>query len=476
MNTISFAKFDNFDNQPNFSSDPEPDEKTEDFSIILSNIFVTLQPPLVPVKSVVPDQKGGNFEIACEGASKQNFEAENSLDDTKLPILPEVERTPLFPPQAELSTDLPTVPTLWAGNQGIRNRLNGYKTELKPNEPFPTQNNTVLRAENNPNTEKSDLANMALIKQAQKPETLTVLPQSLRTVTESLKAVQTKSEIISPPPPITGSTIGGDNSTPADFETAKDSIDTIVLKPNFVDNKLTGFNLIPNEIQSKLGTFETSQKSSEPVEKIIDPLKQDSASRLEEIFQNLNTGEKEQPKGEIKKTENEFNVSVNFDKFLENVSKDQKTVETVQSNQADPAKIAEQINPQLLELAALTDRKNEKQTLKMRLHPAELGTVEIKLERNSSGTLNAYFQTETEGAREALTNNLDQLRDSLQNAGWQIGQMEITYGSLSSTANQHRENASRQSESVENHNLDRSSEKPDDSDQNSSNRLLSLLA
>jgi len=114
--------------------------------------------------------------------------------------------------------------------------------------------------------------------------------------------------------------------------------------------------------------------------------------------------------------------------------------------------------------------------LKLRLHPAELGAVEIKLERNNSGTLNAYFQTETDGARAALSQNLEQLRDSLQNAGFQIGQLEITNGSNSSTANQHRENHSRHSETVENYNFSRSSETPDDLESNASNRLLSLLA
>jgi flagellar hook-length control protein FliK len=350
--------------------------------------------------------------------------------------------------------------------------LNGYKTELKPGEPLLPQN--------------------------------TVSPQSFRTITESIKTGHPKSEIISPTPQITESKFGADHSNPEDFEADPDSTD-VFLKPNYVDNKLTGFDLIPNEIQSILGTFDKYLKNSESKVKIIESVKQDSASNrnfitpelnqsqniwfndqtesdikpnsgLAEISQNLNIGEKEQPKKEINLSEAENNVSVNFDKFWENSSKDQKIVETVQNNQSDPAKITEQINPHLLELAALADKKNEKQTLKMRLHPAELGTVEIKLERNSSGTLNAYFQTETEGARAALTNNLDQLRDSLQNAGWQIGQMEITNGSLSSTADHHRENRSRQSESVENYNFSRSSETPDDLEQNNSNRLLSLLA
>ncbi|MEP6901840.1 MAG: flagellar hook-length control protein FliK [Actinomycetota bacterium] len=446
MNTISFAKFGNFDNQPGFSADREPDEKTEDFSIILSNIFVALQPPVVPVKAVAPAKTGGDFKSPPELDSKPNFD--NSLDDSGSQKLPDAEHTPLFPPILENSSDIPpTLQTFRAENQGIRQRLNGYKTELKPGAPFPPQNNELFRTE---------------------------------------------------------SKFGGDDSNPQNFEFESDSTG-VFLKPKEVDNQSKGFDLRPNELQPILGTFDKYLKSSESQIKVIESgtqtsdsasnfinpeLNQSPNSRLAaqiqsetkpksgfaEIAQNLNTIEKEQPKAEIKSSDAENNYSFKFDKVLETVSKDQKTVETVQNNQSDPAKIAEQINPHLLELAALTAQKNEKQTLKMRLHPAELGTVEIILERNSSGTLNACFQTETEGARQALTKNLDQLRDSLQNAGWQIGRMEITNGSLSSTADGHRENPSRQSESVENYNFSRSSETPDDLEQNNSNRLLSLLA
>jgi hypothetical protein len=182
----------------------------------------------------------------------------------------------------------------------------------------------------------------------------------------------------------------------------------------------------------------------------------------------------EQPTAET--AENDLELAVKFDRFFENVGKQQSTTEAVKTSDLEPAKMIDQINPHLLELAAMADRKKEKQTLKLRLHPAELGTVEIRLEKNSSGTLNAYFQTETEGARQALTQNLDQLRDSLQNAGWQVGQMEISNGANSSTANQHRESNSRQSDGLENFNFGRSSDKPDAVEENSSNRLLSLLA
>ena len=138
--------------------------------------------------------------------------------------------------------------------------------------------------------------------------------------------------------------------------------------------------------------------------------------------------------------------------------------------------ILDQVKPGLLELAALTAKKNEKQAMKMRLHPAELGAVEISLERNSSGALSAHFRTESEGARQVLTNNLDQLRDSLQKSGWQVGQLDVSSNPSSSTADQNREHRSRQNDVTGDHTFDHRSEKPEELEQDSSSRLLNLRA
>jgi hypothetical protein len=91
----------------------------------------------------------------------------------------------------------------------------------------------------------------------------------------------------------------------------------------------------------------------------------------------------------------------------------------------------EQIKPALIQLAAAT-ANDGKQILKMRLHPAELGTVEIRLEKNDAGVLEAHFRTDNDAAKHFLTQGLDQLRISLQNAGWNIGKVEVTSSAFSS--------------------------------------------
>jgi hypothetical protein len=110
--------------------------------------------------------------------------------------------------------------------------------------------------------------------------------------------------------------------------------------------------------------------------------------------------------------------------------KNELAMETVRSVLPKVTAMLEQIAPKMMELAAATI-SHGKQVLKMRLHPAELGTVEITLERNEAGVLDAHLKTSNDTARDILSKGLDQLRDSLQNAGWQIGQMEISTGHFS---------------------------------------------
>ncbi len=113
-------------------------------------------------------------------------------------------------------------------------------------------------------------------------------------------------------------------------------------------------------------------------------------------------------------------------------------------------KVLEQIEPQLTQLAVFDGGMSEKKILKMRLHPAELGAVEIRLEKDANGKIEAHFQTENETTHKILSENLDRLRDSLQNAGWQIERLEITCNQFSSGERGSGENGKRQFETSEN--------------------------
>ncbi len=70
--------------------------------------------------------------------------------------------------------------------------------------------------------------------------------------------------------------------------------------------------------------------------------------------------------------------------------------------------------------------RKEPQTVRLRLRPDELGTVEIHLESaKNSGALHAKLVAENDQTRQILEQNLPHLQESLQNAGWQIERLEV---------------------------------------------------
>ncbi len=143
------------------------------------------------------------------------------------------------------------------------------------------------------------------------------------------------------------------------------------------------------------------------------------------------------------------------------------------------AALFEQIKPVVIQLAAATANEG-KQILRMRLHPAELGTVEIRLERNDAGVLEAHFKTDTEGAKHFLTQGLDALRHSLQNAGWQVGRVEISTGAFSSGDGSAQKNAGRHNETSSTGSGAKSfgpdNTRSDDPESTSADRLVNLRA
>lgn len=156
--------------------------------------------------------------------------------------------------------------------------------------------------------------------------------------------------------------------------------------------------------------------------------------------------------------------------------------ETVSQTAADAPRagtvdLTEQIKPHFFELAKAVETSGDKKILQFRLRPAEFGMIEIRLERDADGKLAAHFQTENDAVREILTENLDRLRESLQNSGWQIERLDVSVNSFGSGGQQSRENSSRQVETVENPKIfDADNEDKDESEQSSRTRLVSLRA
>ena len=123
-------------------------------------------------------------------------------------------------------------------------------------------------------------------------------------------------------------------------------------------------------------------------------------------------------------------------------------VETAAPVPTEGANVAAQIEPQVVQMIAAAIRTEKPQILKMRLNPAELGGVEIKIEKDANGKINAHFTTEKEETQKILTENIAQLRDSLQDSGWQVERVEVSCDSFSFGGNDARENSSQANENA----------------------------
>jgi len=193
--------------------------------------------------------------------------------------------------------------------------------------------------------------------------------------------------------------------------------------------------------------------------------------------QNLTQSERETPKFTAEFENRTDSSEMIFDKFVNAVAKEQRVIESNRQLSDLSAKVVEQIEPRIIEIVNSNRSEADKKVLKIKLNPEELGSVEITLERNADGKMNAYFQTESEKTRQILNENLAQLRNSLENSGLQVGNLDISNNSFSSGGNENREAFRQQFGTNENQsgatqNLDGNSDKQD----NEQNRLINLRA
>jgi hypothetical protein len=447
MNLVSFNNFS--DHQSAFLPPAEKDDRTDDFSAILQSIFVALQsanPPLTNFSDgFKPEQlvseSGQNFAV-----NNVQFSPEESFFQN-IVSLPNREKIVSFQivPNAEEFSQIsqiepeainPTTKTEPAISFSPTESLLSIPTNFQSVAKLPTMHDFLAEISGG-----KESAEISQNQSAVEVKDFEIVSMSEKKLSEAKSIEEIK-------------TISLDLADGEIFAL----LDTFVEEPEsgnsksatHLDNygRKVEINDAPENLMSKVLTTEKSE------------------AKIEDFFSPKI--EKENKLNEVEK-----NVPAVFDKIIENAA---KVIETNPKNGIEPAKITEQINPHLLELAVLVGEKDEKEILKMRLHPAELGMVEITLERDSSGVLNANFKTETAEAQQALSNGLEQLRDNLQNSGWEIGRLEITNNSNSTTDNQPRQQNQPKAEWLENFIFNHSSAQPDETEKNSPQRLLNLLA
>ncbi|MDX6385172.1 MAG: Flagellar hook-length control protein FliK [Blastocatellia bacterium] len=82
---------------------------------------------------------------------------------------------------------------------------------------------------------------------------------------------------------------------------------------------------------------------------------------------------------------------------------------------------------------------NKTRSIRLRLHPEELGEVEIQLTRNAQGKVSALLEAQRETTKQVLSQSLGQLRETLERAGVTIDRLQVKAwtGSLAGNSANH---------------------------------------
>ncbi len=174
------------------------------------------------------------------------------------------------------------------------------------------------------------------------------------------------------------------------------------------------------------------------------------SSPVRTVSSDLNPFRIERPLAKLGRTSiaNNELAGSNFQRFLSPLSNVRETESVSSNTNVIESTVFDQIEPRIIELASVLKPNEEKQLLKMRLNPAELGEVEIRIERDSSGNISAQFKTASETTRNVLIDSLGQLRESMQNSGLKVENLEVSLSSSSTNGNESRDEQSRRPEQV----------------------------
>jgi Flagellar hook-length control protein FliK len=99
-------------------------------------------------------------------------------------------------------------------------------------------------------------------------------------------------------------------------------------------------------------------------------------------------------------------------------------VRDLQSNDNSPSIQAQTIKEIITQSETLSER--QMRSFRLRLKPAELGQIDIQVNRDAQGRISAHISAESEAARGTLLRSLDELRDTLARAGLSVDKLQIS--------------------------------------------------
>jgi hypothetical protein len=89
-----------------------------------------------------------------------------------------------------------------------------------------------------------------------------------------------------------------------------------------------------------------------------------------------------------------------------------------------PPVAAQTIDPIILAAESLARR--ESRTIRINLHPQELGQIEVHLTRDAAGRVSARLSAERETTRHILADSIGNLRDTMERAGLVVDQLDVS--------------------------------------------------
>jgi flagellar hook-length control protein FliK len=118
-------------------------------------------------------------------------------------------------------------------------------------------------------------------------------------------------------------------------------------------------------------------------------------------------------------------------------------VESWPFNPETQAAVVSQVGDLLIEEMRVNTNQQQK-TITLQLHPAELGSVSVRLEWDGDG-LRAHILTSEVRAGEMLNQNKSQLHAALTQYGYDVASLEVDHHPFQHQSDQHAEQQQRQS-------------------------------
>lgn len=189
---------------------------------------------------------------------------------------------------------------------------------------------------------------------------------------------------------------------------------------------LTGTEVETENVEETDTASEEVEEESTVVEKNAITTTDDSEAQIKVEVQNEEKTSDNAPKE--KNTTDSTEVDNFSNRFVQNLQKAAAEIGEI-TGQKDMVQMIREIADQILEKVKVSVT-SETTSLEIVLTPEELGKVNLTVSAERDGTMKATFVTENELAKEAIERNLVQFKETLQEQGLKVDNIEVTVGNF----------------------------------------------